>query len=1787
MIRNTALLFLFSFCALISSKYQVIETVDGFEINLNSNQFVDTNIYSELFFVASKNVTPILISGNIKLSLKYKENFFDVYSLKSSDLNISRFAKIKFTSLVPLSEKEFIPKYSLFINQSHLSGILNSQTKIYNKSNSIQSDLDTIRKFAKISTRYNQIYRVPLEGINKYVETESQINDLFLMNNGKDYPYYIEEINGVKSVIFVGKEARGDSTYFDNYDFYEHFYFYRKNGKNLYKLNKIDNIQPINNLLNSLVDTKHFEIEKEYEIVDVINIETVNGEGWYEKVITNSSVENRYDRYFNYNPVKDEQVELEINVACTNVAGIERFLYSKHSIYLNGKKLIDSTFTKKEVRKYIFKVNSSEFINGRNCITVVSDRLKLNQNTDTTYAVFSFDNLKIRSKSLNYALKNTFRYKNNGEEKNIIVEGFTKDSIYFIDNLNKTITNLNTNKRIILSGLSSNNYLSSNIGDSSAVRVTLNNEDKGYSLCIITETNNFFMYQTKDPAAVLHILNSLRTPKLVLTANVQIPDFLKNKLESDQIGAQQVNKGNNYVLIKNENKLTENYSDNQIIVTDTIEDYSYFVKANIKESSENTIGYIHTNDYTIDGILNDDIDNTTNYDMILITNKKFINSANNYKNYRATKGFNIKIVETENIYKDYSNGRITPHAIKDYLKIVNNKNPKLNYVMLWGDASFDSRNIYNLNFSTNYVPVFGLPVSDSWYTLFNIANGSTLKSFIISRVTLNEDFEGTNYVKKLIEQESTPKDKWHKTFLNITGGYSLTENLQFFNATYSYTRNLEDQKLCINVNDFNKTFDGVSRVGTDIRRSINEGAFWTTFLGHGSTSVFDTDGWYVESLNNKGKYGVLATLSCNASAFAEAGMRYSQNERYLLEPNKGFINVIGSTATGSVFQETSVFERSMNGMIDEKLRRIGDIFNYGTSGRSINEWPLYHHVLMGCPLVRIPIDTVPDYYFRNINIRNEKNDETINELDSLLIVKFDVENLGTLEEQTLEIIRKYKYNDSTYTKIFILQPSCSNQSILDSINIIDKAGIYDYTLQIDGGNFTSEINKSNNLIQLSIEVLTNSLLPIDPLDNWDVNPNDVSFRFIDPKNNSAKYRFEIYQDEILIQTSNDDEIVIKENYLEWVPVNTNVFELNKKYLLKAYKTTDLSTNVTKIRFWLNNSFIQNRALSKVKIDSNIIDFNNSLNIKIIQNKVTIKEDTLDFSLLASTGADPAQKRYFKLDYFDRSNPEINFNVFDSEFQGGFTVVEFDSKDIKTNYKAINFSTHYRFPGDTSELAGLKFIKFLKNDIKKNKYYIIATSDFPIHEYIYTIPKSLDTLKSLLNMLGSFSINNIAENSSYLFIFKTTEKTEVIIDSLKQGSFFKLNSYFQLLPDSAVIKFKPTFNVDSLIYIKSNKYIKDKNKLSLLVDDNLLFEGNENLAKNLNIQNKPLNLTYTLYRENEITDTLYDFDLFARYISDFSVTPSSFVILKDTIERGFDNKLSLTLENISKRFTNDKLFYIQQNSINKLDSNKYNVNLERNQSFKLDSNIQTEFLPVRNVINFQIDNERDLYKVNNNKQLKFIVTEDTTKPFVELFADNDPISDRSNVAKRPVFRILLKDLNPIKSTDKENSILFRINRVIQRANNTDYYQVKLNENNSKAELVIIPNQDLDFGENILSVVGQDASGNNTDPVDIYVIVEQNGSFSFLSLYPNPAIEQFKIRGFLKAPDNKIKARVQFANLSGQIVKTKELEVEIGDNSLEFDTLDDWGRELNQGVYYFSIDFLTNYYIEPVKGKLIKN
>ncbi|MEW6130617.1 MAG: C25 family cysteine peptidase [Acidobacteriota bacterium] len=144
--------------------------------------------------------------------------------------------------------------------------------------------------------------------------------------------------------------------------------------------------------------------------------------------------------------------------------------------------------------------------------------------------------------------------------------------------------------------------------------------------------------------------------------------------------------------------------------------------------------------------------------LVMLTAKGFFTSLEPLKRLRESQGFKVAMVDVEDLYDEFNFGHKSPQAIRDFLQYAqSNWAGKLRFVMLVGDATYDTKNYLGLGdwdlvptklVDTNYMET----ASDDWFADFDNDGISELS---IGRLPMRTLAEAGALVKKLTAYETS------------------------------------------------------------------------------------------------------------------------------------------------------------------------------------------------------------------------------------------------------------------------------------------------------------------------------------------------------------------------------------------------------------------------------------------------------------------------------------------------------------------------------------------------------------------------------------------------------------------------------------------------------------------------------------------------------------------------------------------------------------------------------------------------------------------------------------------------------------------------------------------------------------------------------------------------------------------------------------------------------------------------------------------------------------------------
>lgn len=338
-------------------------------------------------------------------------------------------------------------------------------------------------------------------------------------------------------------------------------------------------------------------------------------------------------------------------------------------------------------------------------------------------------------------------------------------------------------------------------------------------------------------------------------------------------------------------------------------------------------------------------------DMLIIYHPDFTEQAQRLTDHRRElSGLDVAMVPTTEIYNEFSSGRVSPTAIRDFAKVIYERDQRLGYLLLIGDGSFDCRDIYG--FGANYVPVyqrdqnhelFGFPADDFFAIFENELGDDPLANDLaisVGRLPVKSVEEANTVVNKIINYDTDPDflQDWRTRMIFLGDDEDSATHSDDAEMAAEIVRETRPEfninKLFFDLfpQESTPAGDRYPSVEDQLDRAIERGAVLTTYLGHGGPR-----GWaqervldipQIQSWNNLDRLSVFLTATCTFGDY-DNGAFVSAGEELLLSPRGGAIALMTTTRPVFASRNSALTNRSMRELLqqDEEGRwtRLGDV----------------------------------------------------------------------------------------------------------------------------------------------------------------------------------------------------------------------------------------------------------------------------------------------------------------------------------------------------------------------------------------------------------------------------------------------------------------------------------------------------------------------------------------------------------------------------------------------------------------------------------------------------------------------------------------------------------------------------------------------------------------------------------------------------------------------------------------------------------------------------------------------
>ncbi len=345
-------------------------------------------------------------------------------------------------------------------------------------------------------------------------------------------------------------------------------------------------------------------------------------------------------------------------------------------------------------------------------------------------------------------------------------------------------------------------------------------------------------------------------------------------------------------------------------------------------------------------IANQNIHALENSELIILFHERFTEAAVRLMEHRRT--YSNLIADTVRIdllYNEFSSGRQDPTAIRDFAYMLHQRNPNFKYLLLFGDGSFDYRNLNEIpdEQNSNFIPVFETEYSlsplesypsDDYYCLLNEEEGGDLRGNLeiaIGRIPVKTIREANQVVYKIIAYDTAPESlgDWRNRLAFIADDQDT--NLHF-RQTDGIAKLLEEERN--NYNQDKIYFDAFPQVSTSggegfplateaLHQTMFKGAIAVNYLGHGGSKgwaqerVLDRDRGDIRSWTNFHRLPVFITATCSFTGYDDPN-QVTAGEEVLLNPVGGGIALF--TTVRAVFATSN--EQLVRAVFDTMLYRV-------------------------------------------------------------------------------------------------------------------------------------------------------------------------------------------------------------------------------------------------------------------------------------------------------------------------------------------------------------------------------------------------------------------------------------------------------------------------------------------------------------------------------------------------------------------------------------------------------------------------------------------------------------------------------------------------------------------------------------------------------------------------------------------------------------------------------------------------------------------------------------------------
>lgn len=342
-------------------------------------------------------------------------------------------------------------------------------------------------------------------------------------------------------------------------------------------------------------------------------------------------------------------------------------------------------------------------------------------------------------------------------------------------------------------------------------------------------------------------------------------------------------------------------------------------------------------------------------DFVIISYKNFIPNVEPLRALRQSQGWNVAVVDVEDVFDEFSYGTHTPYAIRDFLQwTTTHWTNAPHYVLLVGDADADPKDYLGQG-DFDFVPTKMVDVtyieagSDDWFADFN---GDDIADMAVGRLPVRTSAEADAIISKITNYKSTSPQHSALLVTDSNIGYDFktaTDDLRAILSPLLSTQTISRDDSA-----------SATEINSRIIQAINQGPVLVNFRGHGTVNAW-TSGSILKvadapTLTNGQRLPVFVMMTCLNGYFEDPFIE-SLAEALLKAPNGGGVAVWASSGLTVPDQQALMDQKLYPPLLDG--RTLGESVQQAKTGTLDHDirktW-----ILFGDPTMRLTPVTTPN-----------------------------------------------------------------------------------------------------------------------------------------------------------------------------------------------------------------------------------------------------------------------------------------------------------------------------------------------------------------------------------------------------------------------------------------------------------------------------------------------------------------------------------------------------------------------------------------------------------------------------------------------------------------------------------------------------------------------------------------------------------------------------------------------------------------------------------------------------------